>query len=178
MFSHRPLLSACAVIVALLAMVAAQAAPFPEVAFKDLSGKPQSLESYKGKVVVLNFWATWCGPCREELPMLDKLTNDYAEKDVVILAASIDDAKTQANIGRFLAKKKIEHLAIWTGAEASTLKQFDLGVMVPATIILDRDGNPIGRILGEAEKRDVTSRVNWVLNGKQGKPPKPVQKNL
>lgn len=171
-------LAACVVIAALLAVIAMQAAPLPDIAFTDLSGKPQSLDSFKGKIVVLNFWATWCGPCREELPMLDKLTKDYDPKDVVILAASIDDTKTQPNIALFLKKKKIENLPIWTGATAATLKQFDLGIIVPATIIVDRDGQIVGRILGEAEKRDITSRVNWALNGEQGKQPKPVQKNL
>ena len=178
MFARLSQLAACTVLMALFAVSAVQAAPLPEIRFTDLSGKPQSLDAYKGKVIVLNFWASWCGPCREELPMLEKLMKEYEGKDVVILAASIDDAKTQPNIARFLEKKKIEKLSILTGATAATLKQFDLGLMVPATIVIDGNGEVVGRILGEAEKRDITSRVNWVLNGEQGKHPKLVQNNL
>jgi len=178
MFARNTTLAACVTFAATLAVLAAQAAPFPELTLKDRSGNEQSLSAFQGKIVVLNFWATWCGPCRDELPMLDKLSTHYDSKDVVFVAVSIDDKTTQNKIATFLEKKKIENLPIYTGATAETLKQFDLGIAVPATIILDRDGEVIGRVLGEAEKRDITSRVDWALNGKHGKKPKPVQKNL
>jgi len=178
MVARRLPIAACIVFVLSFRIGALQAAPLPDVAFTDLSGKPQSLEAFKGKVVVLNFWATWCGPCRDELPMLDKLVKEYGDKDVVILAASIDDESTQPKIQSFLEKKRIENMTIWKGARAEALKQFNLGIAVPATVILDRDGTVIGRVLGEAEKRDITFRVNWVLSGKPGKHPKMVQNNL
>ena len=152
--------------------------PFPELTLKDQAGAVQTLSAYRGKIVVLNFWATWCGPCREELPRLDELAREYASKDVVFAAASLDDAETQSKIAPFLEKKKITTLPIWIGASPATLKQFQLGEMVPATIILDQNGEPIARIMGEASRKDITSRLDWLLNGRTGKPPKPLLKNF
>lgn len=108
--------------------------------------------------------------------MLSKLASKYDEKDVAFLAASIDDAQTQPKIGRFLAKKKIT-LTVFTGATPQTLKQFNLGEIVPATLILDRDGAPAFRIEGEASKKDISSRLDWLLSERSGKQPKVVIKN-
>ena len=156
----------------------AHGSPFPELMLKDQSGRGQTLSAYRGKVVVLNFWATWCGPCREELPSLDELAREYASRDVVFVAASLDDAETQPKIAAFLEKKKIASIPIWIGASPATLKQFQLGKMVPATIILDQNGEPIARIMGEASRKDITSRLDWLLNGRTGKQPKPLLKNF
>jgi thiol-disulfide isomerase/thioredoxin len=152
-----------------------RAAAAPDFTLTDLDGKAHSLAEYRGKIVVLNFWATWCLPCREEMPMLSKLAPKYAER-VVFLAPSIDDAQTQPRIARFLRKKKIT-LAVFTGATPETLKQFELGEIVPATLILDRDGTPAFRIEGEASKKDISSRLDWLLSERSGKPPKTLIKN-
>lgn len=152
--------------------------PFPELTLKDQTGTTQTLSAYRGKIIVLNFWATWCGPCREELPRLDELARAYASKQVVFVAASLDDAETQSKIASFLGKKKISTIPVWIGASPATLKQLQLGEMVPATIILDQNGEPIARIMGEASRKDITSRLDWLLNGRQGKPPKSLLKNF
>jgi thiol-disulfide isomerase/thioredoxin len=110
-------------------------------------------------------------PCREEMPMLSKLAGKYDEKDVAFLAASIDDAKTQPRVAHFLEKKKIT-LAVFTGATPETLKRFDLGEIVPATLILDRDGAVAFRIEGEASKKDIASRLDWLLSDRSGKGPR------
>jgi thiol-disulfide isomerase/thioredoxin len=148
----------------------------PDLTLTSLQGKPYSLADFRGKIVVLNFWATWCLPCREEMPMLSKLAPKYDEKDVAFLAASIDDPQTQSKIVHFLEKKKIS-LAVFTGATPDTLKQFDLGEIVPATLILDRDGAPLFRIEGEASKKDVASRLDWLLSDRSTKQPKTLLKN-
>ena len=152
------------------------AAATPDLTLTNLDGKAHSLAAYRGKIVVLNFWATWCLPCREEMPMLSKLAAKYNENDVVFLAASIDDAQTQTKITHFLEKKKIT-LAVFTGATPETLKQFSLGEIVPATLIFDRDGAPLFRIEGEASKKDISSRVDWLLSDRSGKQPKLLIKN-
>jgi hypothetical protein len=110
------------------------------------------------------------------MPMLSKLALKYDEKDVAFLAASIDDTQTQSKIPHFLEKKKIT-LPVFTGATANTLKQFDLGEIVPATLILDRDGSPAFRIEGEASKKDISSRLDWLLSDRSGKQPKLLIKN-
>jgi thiol-disulfide isomerase/thioredoxin len=170
---------ACVVLAMLLGLSAAQrtgAAAGAEFTLTNLDGKEHSLAEFRGKIVVLNFWATWCLPCREEMPMLSKLAPKYDEKEVAFLAASIDDAQTQPKIARFLEKKKIT-LAVFTGATADTLKQFDLGEIVPATLILDRDGTPVFRIEGEASKKDISSRVEWLLSQRTAQQPKTLIKN-
>lgn len=108
--------------------------------------------------------------------MLSKLAAKYNEKDVAFLAASIDDAKTQPKIARFLDKKKIT-LAVFTGATPETLRQFELGEIVPATLILDRDGTSAFRVEGEASKKDISSRLDWLLSRRTGKQPKVLIKN-
>jgi thiol-disulfide isomerase/thioredoxin len=155
----------------------AQTPPPPEMSFTDLSGKPHSLSDYRGKIVVLNFWATWCLPCRDEMPMLSKLSKDSAPQDVVFLAVSLDDAKSQSKIPQFLEKKKIT-LSVFTGATPATLRNFQLGEVIPATIILDRNGSPIFRIMGQASKKDISSRMDWLLSYRSAKSPKPLLKNF
>jgi len=155
----------------------AQTPPPPPLSFNDLSGKPHTLADSRGKIVVLNFWATWCLPCREEMPMLSKLAAQYRDKDVSFLAVSLDDAQSQPKIPRFLEKKKIT-LPIFTGATPATLHDFQLGEIVPATIILDRDGSAIFRIMGEASKKDISARVDWLLSARTSKSPKPLLKNF
>jgi thiol-disulfide isomerase/thioredoxin len=154
-----------------------RASATPDLTLTTLQGQSHSLADYRGKIVVLNFWATWCLPCREEMPMLGKLAPKYDAKDVVFLAASIDDAQTQSKIPHFLEKKKIT-LPVFTGATAESLKRFDLGEIVPATLILDRDGAPAFRIEGEASKKDISSRVDWLLSDRSGEPPKLLLKNF
>jgi thiol-disulfide isomerase/thioredoxin len=180
-FPKRPgaLVLLCVGLVAPLAFWDApwlQAAAAPDFTLTNLDGTAHSLAEYRGKIVVLNFWATWCLPCREEMPMLSKLAPKYDPKDVAFLAASIDDAQTQPRIARFLEKKKIA-LAVFTGATPETLRQFDLGEIVPATLILDRDGALAFRIEGEASKKDISSRVDWLLSQRTTKQPKVLIKN-
>lgn len=155
----------------------AQTALPPALSFNDLSGRQQNLADYRGKIVVLNFWATWCLPCREEMPMLSKLAVGYQGKDVAFVAVSLDDAQSRSKIPRFLEKKKIT-LPIFTGATPATLHDFQLGEIVPATIILDRDGSPVFRILGEASKKEISSRLDWLLSTRSSKSPKTLLKNF
>jgi thiol-disulfide isomerase/thioredoxin len=157
-------------------LTSAQTAPIPELSFKNRAGGTESLSSYRGKIVVLNFWATWCLPCREELPMLDKLALKFPSDKVVFFAVSLDTAETQPKIDRFLEKKRIT-LPIWLGASTQSLKQLNLGEIIPATVIVDRDGEIVLRILGEASRKDITSRLDWLLGNRAAKAPKPVLKN-
>lgn len=176
--SMSPLLSA--LLATLLACCAAAwaeaAAPALDFTLTNLDGTPHSLAEYRGKVVVLNFWATWCLPCRDEMPMLSKLAPKYDEKDVAFLAASLDDAQTQGKIAHFLQKKKIT-LAVFTGPTPESLTQFGLGKMIPATLILDRDGAPAFRIEGQASRKDIASRLDWLLSDRSTKQPKLLLKN-
>ncbi len=142
---------------------------------KDLSGHAQKLSQLRGQIVVLSFWATWCGPCQEELPRLSKLSSAYSGKNVRFVAVSIDDAKDRGKIQPFLTKQGIS-LEVWTGANSDDLARFGLGDIVPGTVVLDEKGELIGRIMGEAQDDDVRSRVDWLLAGRKGPAPDPVAK--
>ena len=148
----------------------ASAKTAPELKLKDLGGHQQKLSALRGKVVVLSFWATWCAPCQEELPRLSRLSENYSGKPVEFVAVSIDDSKNRAKIEPYLTRQAI-HLDVWTGADTDTMARMGLGDIVPSTIILDQDGEPITRIAGEAREEDVSSRVDWLLAGRVGPAP-------
>jgi len=144
--------------------------------FKDLSGGPHTLAELRGHPAVVNFWATWCGPCREEMPRLQKLSEAYAGQQVRFVAVSLDAPETQGKIDAAVRKSGLR-MPVWTGATDRTLADLKLGVLVPATLILDADGRVVGKIEGEAREKDVRSRLDWLLGGRQGKQPKVEQKN-
>lgn len=144
--------------------------------FKGRDGAAHSFAELRGHPAVVTFWATWCGPCREEMPRLQKLADAYQQQGVRFVAISIDAPETQNRIDAVLAKRDF-HVPVWTGANETTLSQLNLGVLVPATLILDEQGEVIGRIEGETREKDVRSRLDWLLNNRQGKRPSLVQKN-
>ena len=160
---------ACAVFAASVA-TAAKDKDHPELSLKDLSGAKHSIADYRGKVLVLNFWATWCGPCREELPMLGAVEKQYASRGVVFIEASLDDKKGEKKVPTFLAKERVD-FPVWIGADPATLKKLDLGKIIPATLVIDRDGKAIARLLGEARHDELTARLDWILAGEVGAAP-------
>jgi thiol-disulfide isomerase/thioredoxin len=161
---------------ALLASAAFAQDLHPALALRDISGAEHSLEEYRGKVVVLNFWATWCLPCKYEMPLLVDLQNRYPDR-IVVVGASLDDKETQKRIPKFVAKHKVQ-FPVWAGADTATLARFGLGTSLPATAFIDRDGSVIGRVLGELKKHDLLPRVEWMLSERAGPPPKALVKNL
>lgn len=164
-------------LVLLLAVpVQVHAADAPPLEFRGRDGAVHTFSELRGHPAVVNFWATWCGPCREEMPRLQKLAEGYAQHGVRFIAVSLDAPETQDKIDGVTAKRGFR-LPVWTGATDATLAQLKLGVLVPATLILDDGGEVIGRIEGEAREKDIRSRLDWLLHGRQGKQPPPVQKN-
>jgi len=121
----------------------------PEIAFADGDGKPKSLADFAGKVVLLNIWATWCVPCREEMPALDKLETKLGGKDFEVVAINIDKGGSD-KAAAFLKETGAEHVALYTdptGKLFSTIKT----VGMPTTLIVDRDGKEIARLIGPAD---------------------------
>ncbi len=121
----------------------------PEVKFLDAAGKERSLADWRGKVVLLNLWATWCLPCRKEMPALDRLQREMGSDTFQVVAVSVDRTGLPG-AKKFLADTGAETLALYADATAR------MGVALraaglPATLLLDRQGREIGRLLGPAE---------------------------
>jgi thiol-disulfide isomerase/thioredoxin len=145
----------------------------PAFELPDHTGQVQRLEDYRGKVVVLNFWATWCGPCAAEMPIFVDVQKRFGARGVVVLAASLDDDTTKANIPEFMRKRKMNFPAL-VGATVDHLQLFGMGEALPGTVFLDREGRIFSRILGEAKMGDVFERVEWLLGERKRKEPKPL----
>ncbi len=149
----------------------------PELVLADLEGVPRRLSDSRGQIVVLNFWATWCVPCREEMPMLVAAQNDYAAKGVQVIGASADEAGKTGAVRRFVKKSGIA-FPIWLGATTTDMERLGLGHTLPATIVFDRDGQPAGRILGMAKAEDLKEYLDWLLGDRQSPPPPPMINHL
>ncbi|MDW5264562.1 MULTISPECIES: TlpA disulfide reductase family protein [Acidobacteriaceae] len=150
----------------------AYAKRIPNLEAKNLSGAPEKVEALRGSIAVINFWATWCGPCKEEMPRLAKLKDEYSAKGVRFVAISVDEPKSRAKIEPFLKLQNID-MEVWVGGNLDMLTRAGLGNVLPATIIIDQQGEIIGRIMGEAKDEDIKSRLDWLLNGRQGPAPEP-----
>ena len=123
--------------------------PLPEIAFKDEQGAAVTPSAWRGKLVVLNVWATWCGPCRKEMPTLDRLQGRLGGDRFDVVALSIDRAGAGV-VRRFFDEIDIKNLKIFideTGRASRDLKVFGL----PATLLIGPDGRELGRLVGPAE---------------------------
>ena len=148
---------------------AAQTVPVA-LSWSDTEGQTRSVGEYHGKIVVVNFWATWCVPCQHEMPMLADMQKHYAEKGVVFLGASVDDQKTQAKVEPFAKKDRIP-FPLLVGATTDEMQQLGLGETIPATAFFDQDGKLVARVLGELSKSDLQHRLDWMLGKHHGGPP-------
>jgi thiol-disulfide isomerase/thioredoxin len=121
----------------------------PDIAFADAQGASKSLKDFNGKVVLLNLWATWCAPCREEMPSLDRLQKELGSDKFEVVALAVDRGGTDA-ARKFLDTIKVGNLAVYadkTARSASTLRALGM----PTTILIDKGGREIGRLPGPAE---------------------------
>lgn len=150
-------------------MVGEKAPKAANLSLRNMNEKTISLHDLRGHIVVLNFWATWCGPCKAEMPMLVQADEQYQQKGVAFLGASLDDAKSQKNIPAFLNQYHVSYI-ILTGASADNLAKLKMGIAVPATAFIDEKGAIRFRILGQMRPRELQERIDWLLressNGK------------
>jgi thiol-disulfide isomerase/thioredoxin len=123
--------------------------PLPEFGFTDADDKPLTLADYKGKTVLLNFWATWCGPCVKEMPSLDKLQAEMGKDRFVVLPLSLD-GPSRPKVAPFYADRKLGNLGIYFEKGKKAMGTLDVSVL-PTSVLVDRDGREIGRLEGEAE---------------------------
>jgi thiol-disulfide isomerase/thioredoxin len=121
----------------------------PDIQFQDGDGHARSIADFRNKVVLLNVWATWCVPCRKEMPTLDRLQSELGSNDFEVVALSIDRGGADA-VRKFFGEIGVAHLAIYIDTSGKTFR--DLAVVgLPTTLLIDRGGREIGRLVGPAE---------------------------
>ncbi|MDE1969390.1 MAG: TlpA family protein disulfide reductase [Alphaproteobacteria bacterium] len=119
--------------------------PAPALAFTTREGAPKTLADFRGRLLLVNFWATWCGPCVAEMPSLDRLQARLGSR-LMVLAIS-EDRRGGDVVDPFLAKLKLADLAIYLDTRNSALQAFGLAGL-PTSILIDRDGRMVWRVEG------------------------------
>ena len=133
-----------------------------DLTLKDPFGTEQRLSALKGRIVVLNFWATYCVPCRKEMPDLAAIQNEYAALGVQVIGASTDEAEDRAKVLQFVKETKI-NFPIWTGATSADMMRFGLGAALPGTVIVGRDGRIAKVISGIVNQADLKKQIDAML---------------
>ncbi len=135
----------------------------PPWELKDLNGRSVKSSDFKGKVVMLNFWATWCPPCREEIPALIALQNQYKDKGLVVVGVSLDQ-NGPATVKAFVARMKV-HYPVVMGDDKIAAAYGGVSI-IPTTYLIDRQSNIAGGVEGGADQATLESAIAPLL----GKP--------
>ena len=128
---------------------------------KDPSGADVKLSDYKGKVVLINFWATWCGPCRVEIPEFVEVYTELKDRGFVILGVLSQDTPSKEQLAAFMAENRMEYPVLYTSEPLE--KAFGELVGLPTSFLLGRDGSVCAKQLGPASKEDVKRSVEALL---------------
>ena len=139
--------------------------PEPGFAFAlpDLAGKTVSLSDYKGKVVLVDFWATWCDPCKEEVPGLVKLHDKMKDKGFTVLGVSMDEEGMKA-VTKFMKKQPISYPVLLNGGERAPKGWLVPGL--PTAYLVGRDGSVLKRWFGEKDLQEVETVATAALGQK------------
>ncbi|MBI1208228.1 MAG: redoxin family protein [Azospirillum sp.] len=125
------------------------AVPAPDFAFLDRDGGRMALKDFAGKVLLVNLWATWCGPCVKEMPALDRLEAALGGGDFAVVAVSLDRGGA-AVVEPFFKKAGIKALTMYFDPSSQAMTSFRLRGL-PTSLVIDRDGNQVGRLEGDAD---------------------------
>ena len=145
--------------------MAAQPQPAPGAEFRNAGGKRLTLADFRGRVVLLNIWATWCGPCRAEMPSLDRLQALHQSDGLAVLAVSVDGGGA-APVRRFFQQSGIRNLSLYLDANNATARAFGAR-SIPTTLLIDRDGNLVGSLVGamQWDSPDALALIRHYLDG-------------
>ncbi len=159
----------CAVLAAGLALIAGALAPAadntilhkpaPQIDRRDLTGKTMNLRRYRGKVVLLTFWATWCAPCQEELPRFDAWQRRYGVEGFQVVAVSMDD--DAGPVRTLMGKMKLDFPVVLGDAAIGHRYGGILGL--PVTFLIGRDGRVEARYAGDAQLTEMEAQVKRLL---------------
>jgi thiol-disulfide isomerase/thioredoxin len=148
---------------------APDAKPAPDVTLKDLDGKDVSIAQYKGKIVLVNFWATWCEPCKVEIPWLIEMQQKYEAKGFTVLGVAMDD-EGRSVVAPFVQKERFDlnqgqslmNYPIVIGSDAAADKFGGL-LGYPTSVLIDRNGKVIKRITGLISYDEISKTIESQL---------------
>ena len=137
----------------------------PDFSLPDLSGKQHSIKEWQGKVLVINFWATWCPPCLKEMPEFEAMQKEFSDKGLQFIGIALDDDEP---VKEFIANKQITY-PILLGQDQGTKQAHDMGNIVntvPFTAIVDKKGTIVSRKMGTLTKEELLKITTPLLSGK------------
>ncbi len=133
-----------------------------ELVLKDIFGVEQKLSSFRGRIVILNFWATYCGPCVKEMPDLAAVQNHYAALGVQVIGASAETLAEQKEVRKFITDLKI-NFPVWLGATTEDMARFGLGPALPGTAVIGRDGKIVAIYPGTVTLADLKKQLDLLI---------------
>lgn len=133
-----------------------------ELVLRDLFGGEQRLSAYRGRIIILNFWATYCIPCRKEMPDLAAIQNQYAALGVQVIGAAADDTNALSKVRQFIKDTKL-NFPVWIGATATDMERLGLGSALPGTLVIGRDGKIIASIRGVIRPAELKKQLDGML---------------
>ena len=141
---------------------------------KDLSGVEQSLAAFKGRIVILNFWATYCIPCRKEMPDLAAIQNEFAPFGVQVIGVNTDEEEDRKKVIQFVKETKI-NFPVWVDGSIEQMMRFGLGGALPGTVVIGRDGRVTKVISGVVDpvalKKDIEALLAVAIADPKDKEP-------
>ncbi len=134
----------------------------PKLSLGDLDGQKRQLSELKGKVVVVNFWATWCGPCKAEMPEFTKVHAEYRGRGVEFIGAANEARSEREKVQEFVRRLQIQ-FPILLEASLDHLQAFKVGPGIPATVVIDQQGRVAARITGPTDATQLRQLLDRVL---------------
>ena len=133
-----------------------------DLTLTDLSGVQQSLAALKGRIVILNFWATYCIPCLKEMPDLAAIQNEFGALGVQVVGVNTDDLENRKKIVQFVKETKV-NFPIWLGGSTDHMRRFGLGEALPGTVVIGRDGQVKKVISGVVDRTELRKQIEALL---------------
>lgn len=129
---------------------------------KGPDGKPRKLKDTRARITIVNFWATWCVPCRKEIPILNEIQQRYKDRGVRVIGITVDDKSTAGQIDDFMKKTPFGY-EVWRKGSAEDMDKLGFVFAIPATAILDQKGKVVERFTGEISIARLTNRIDRLL---------------
>lgn len=168
----RPLM-ALLVVGALLTPGRASAEPASDFTLRDINGQSVSLSEQRGNVVIMSFWATWCGPCKEEMPHLQKMYGELKDKGLTVLSIATDDARSASRVKPFI-KKNGYSFTVLLDRDSTVIGTYNPPKTLPYTVVVDQKGEVVKRHSGynPGDEEELRHLVDSLLAGDAaGAPP-------